>query len=136
MYAPLHPLLYNKIGVYMGIHFFLIFALKHRLWVLVRTTINVLSIDKKNITLFHLKIILTAVKKLLYITSACFRNGLNYFSSQDDNKKTKHKISNITINCISHCFQNMVSSVNLGFLRCLDTVYIKLNLLMGFECNV
>ena len=28
---------YNKIGVYRGIHNFLIFALKHRLWVLVRT---------------------------------------------------------------------------------------------------
>ena len=64
-------LLYSEIGVYMGIHFFLIFALKHRLWVLVRTlrrfqrvhTINVLSKNKKNITIFHLKIIFfTAVK--------------------------------------------------------------------------
>ena len=32
------PLLYSKIGVYRGIHFFLIFAPKHRLWVLVRTS--------------------------------------------------------------------------------------------------
>ena len=34
---PLLPHFYNfsKIGVYRGIHFFLIFALKHRLWVLV-----------------------------------------------------------------------------------------------------
>ena len=31
------PLLYNIIGVYRGIHYFLIFALKHGLWVLVRT---------------------------------------------------------------------------------------------------
>ena len=29
------PLLYSKTGVYKGIHYFLIFALKHRLWVLV-----------------------------------------------------------------------------------------------------
>ena len=62
------PLLYSKIGVYRGIHYFLIFGLKYRLWVLVRTpkrvpTINVLSKNKKNITIFHLKIIfLPAVK--------------------------------------------------------------------------
>ena len=31
------PLLYSKIGVYRGIHYFLIFAQKHRFWVLVRT---------------------------------------------------------------------------------------------------
>ena len=31
------PLLYSEIGVYRGIHNFLFFALKHRLWVLVRT---------------------------------------------------------------------------------------------------
>ena len=57
-------------GVYI---IFLIFALKHRLWVLVGTaslrrfqrvpTINVLSKNKKNIIIFHLKInIFTAVK--------------------------------------------------------------------------
>ena len=44
-------------GVYI---LFLIFALKHRLWV---PTINVLSKNKKNIIFFHLKInIFTAVK--------------------------------------------------------------------------
>ena len=31
------PLLYSKTGVYRSIHYFLIFALKHILWVLVRT---------------------------------------------------------------------------------------------------
>ena len=31
------PLLYSKTGVYRGIHYFLVFALKHRLLVLVRT---------------------------------------------------------------------------------------------------
>ena len=34
---PYTPLLYSKTGVYSGIHYFLAFALKHRLWVLVRT---------------------------------------------------------------------------------------------------
>ena len=71
---PYTPLLYSKTGVYRGLHYFLIFALKHRLWVLVRTasprrfkhepTINVLSKKKeKNLTIFRLKIIIfTAVK--------------------------------------------------------------------------
>ena len=37
-YIPPHtPLLYSKTGVCRGIPIFLIFALKHRLWVLVRT---------------------------------------------------------------------------------------------------
>ena len=36
--TPLYtPLLYSKTWVYRGIHNFHIFALKHRLWVLVRT---------------------------------------------------------------------------------------------------
>ena len=34
---PYTLLLYSKTGVYRGIHYFLIFALKHILWVLVRT---------------------------------------------------------------------------------------------------
>ena len=37
MNTPLHPSFYSKTGVYRGIHFFPIFALKHRSWVLVRT---------------------------------------------------------------------------------------------------
>ena len=46
-YIPPHtPLLYSKTGVCRGIPIFLIFAPKHRLWVLVRTT---LSKNKKNI---------------------------------------------------------------------------------------
>ena len=58
MYTPLHPLLYSKIGVYRGKHYFLIFAPKHRLF------IYVLSKNKKNITFFHMKIIIfTVVKK-------------------------------------------------------------------------
>ena len=51
MNTPLHPILYSKSGVYRGIHYFLIFALKHILWVLVRTAS------------FQLKIVIfTAVK--------------------------------------------------------------------------
>ena len=63
-----HPLLYNKTGVYRGIHYFLIFALKHRLWVLteaVLTCTHDLCFEQKNknIKNFHLKInIFTAVK--------------------------------------------------------------------------
>ena len=34
---PYTPILYSKTGVYRGLHHFLIFALKHILWVLVRT---------------------------------------------------------------------------------------------------
>ena len=35
---PLTPHFYIvKLGFYRGIHYFLIFALKHRLWVLIRT---------------------------------------------------------------------------------------------------
>ena len=34
---PYTPLLYCKTGVYRGIYYFLIFALKHRLWVPVRS---------------------------------------------------------------------------------------------------
>ena len=71
-YTVTPPLLYRKIGVYRGIYYFLVFALKGRLWVLVRTalrqfqplpTIYVYSKYKKNITTFHLKIVIfTAMK--------------------------------------------------------------------------
>ena len=52
---PYTPLLYRKTGVCRGIPIFLIFALKHRLWVLVPTT-YVLSKNKKNIKILQLKI--------------------------------------------------------------------------------
>ena len=52
---PYTPLLYTKVGVYKGKHDFLIFALKQRLWVLVRTTIYVLCKNKKNIEVFRQK---------------------------------------------------------------------------------
>ena len=54
------PLLYSKIGVYRGIHNFIIFVLKHRLCEL---TIYVLNKNKKHIIIFHLKVnIFIAVK--------------------------------------------------------------------------
>ena len=37
MKTPLHPTYIDKTGVYRGLHYFIIFALKHILWVLVRT---------------------------------------------------------------------------------------------------
>ena len=57
---PLSPHFYIvKLG-FTRVYIFLIFALKHRLWV---PTIYVLSKNKKKITIFHLKIIIiTAVK--------------------------------------------------------------------------
>ena len=52
---------YGEDSVMAGIHFFLIFAAKHRLWVLVR--INVSCKNKKNIKKYHLKMnIFTVVK--------------------------------------------------------------------------
>ena len=69
-------LLYSKVGVYRGIHYFLIFALKHRLWILARTAVitcthnlffeQIEKIIKKN----QLEIVIfTAIKirSILYI---------------------------------------------------------------------
>ena len=77
-YAPLLP--HSKTGVYRGIYYFLMFALKHRSWVLVRTASGAVSEavltctlnlrfgqNMKNITNFHLKItIFTQVKITVY----------------------------------------------------------------------
>ena len=52
------PLLYSEIGVYRGIHYFLIFALKYSLWVLVRTT----SLSEAVLTSTH-NYVLTKNKK-------------------------------------------------------------------------
>ena len=51
--TPLYSILYSKTGVCRGIPIFLIFAPKHRLWIL---TIYVLSKNKKNIKIFQLQI--------------------------------------------------------------------------------
>ena len=77
---PYTPLLYSKTGVCRGIPIFLIFAPKHRLWVLVRTTsarrfyhvptIYVLSKNKKNIKIFQLKIF-----NFLKLKNLCILHG-------------------------------------------------------------
>ena len=83
VYIPLHPLLYIKTGVYMGTHYFLIFAIKHRLFGLLRTasvrrflrvpTINVLSKNKKKNNKFSSeKYQFYGREKLLFIAWSCF----------------------------------------------------------------
>ena len=79
---PYTPLLYSKIGVYRSMHYFRIFALKHRLWVLLRTSKAVLTCAhnlffeqkiKRNIKLFHMKIInFYKFEKLHYFEWACY----------------------------------------------------------------
>ena len=83
---PLTPHFYSKTMVYRGIHYILIIALKHRLWVLIRTasmrrflcvpTINVLSKNKKKYVsrFFNRKLSFLQQKKTQYITWACYRN--------------------------------------------------------------
>ena len=67
---PLKPHFYIvKLGFtwVLGIHFFLISALKHRSWVLERVpTIYVLSKNKKNIPIFLLKIIIFTCTSVKY----------------------------------------------------------------------
>ena len=54
MNTPLHP--NCETGV-TGVYLFLIFAMKHRLWVLIRTASRyVFSKNKKSIKMFNLKI--------------------------------------------------------------------------------
>ena len=80
---PLH--VYSKTGVYRGMHFLLIVALKHRLWVHVRTalmrrflrvsTIFVLSKIKKKFKYFHFcsrKILRTLHRLIIVMLSAHF----------------------------------------------------------------
>ena len=75
---PLEPHFYIvKLGVYMDVHFFLIFAPKHRLWVLVRTASARRSEREPTIyvvvfSIEHFQLL--QFKNNLYITWACFRN--------------------------------------------------------------
>ena len=75
---PLTPHFYSEIGVNRGIHYFLLFALKHRSWVLVRTAttmIYVLIWNKKSITFFSSENHHFYSRELLqYITRTCLRN--------------------------------------------------------------
>ena len=71
---PYTPLLNSKTGVYRGKHYFLIFALKHILWVLVRTASifeQKYENSQNNLTeSCHF----FSREKSLYIAWACFRN--------------------------------------------------------------
>ena len=78
MYSRDTPLSYNKIGVYRGIHNFLIFALKHRLCV---PTIYVLSKNKEISQFFIGKLPFLQPLKSLHIAWACFRNEEACFCS-------------------------------------------------------
>ena len=72
------PLLYSKTGVHRGIHYFLIFALKHILWVLVRTaSIYVLSKNMKMVKKSTENCHFHSREQSLYIAWACFRNEDN-----------------------------------------------------------
>ena len=82
---PYTPLLYSKTGVYRGLHFFLIFALKHILWVLDEADLTCnhnicfeqeYEKGKKKSTencRFYSR------EKSLYIAWACFRNACFFF---------------------------------------------------------
>ena len=84
---PQTPLLYSKTGVCMGIPVFLIFAPKHRLWVLVRVAVLTSThnlcltfgakirkisffFSSENFQFLHLK-------KSLYIAWASFHNEIS-----------------------------------------------------------
>ena len=63
LFIPLGPHFYIVILRFIGVYIFLIFALKHRSWVLDKTARSMRCAKKENITIFHLKItIFTAVK--------------------------------------------------------------------------
>ena len=88
------PLLYSKTGVYRGIRYFLIFVLKHILWVLseaVLTCTHKLCFRANFIIYYYMKIVKKSTEifhfysheKSLYIALACFRNVclvLSFFS--------------------------------------------------------
>ena len=84
MKTPYIPLLYSKTGVYRDIHYFLIFSLKHRLWVLVSTEAVLTCTNdlcfRAKIRKYHKfssKNNYCYIREILqYIVWACFRNGL------------------------------------------------------------
>ena len=80
-----HPLtphfLYSKTGVYRGIHYFLIFALNYRLWVLVEAVLtcthNICIEQKyeKSQKISPENCHFCSREKSLYVAWACFCNG-------------------------------------------------------------
>ena len=89
MHTPLHPTFYtsSKTWVYMGIHYFLIFALKHGLWVLVSEAVLTFTHNlcfeqkyensKKKISPENSDFY--SREKSLYVALACLRNVLFVF---------------------------------------------------------
>ena len=80
---PIKPHFYSKTGVCGGIPIFLIFALKHRLYV---PTIYVLSKNKKKITFFPLKFSFFTDEKNLHILNGLvfvINNFANLFNSKE-----------------------------------------------------
>ena len=73
---PCTPLLHSKTGVYRGMHYFLIFALKHMQWVL-KCTHNIYFLSK-NIKIVKKKATenchFYGGEKSLYIAWVCFCN--------------------------------------------------------------
>ena len=118
---PYIPLLYCKTVVYRGIHYSLIFALKHILWVLVRTAsmrrfqrvhiIYVLSKNMKIVQKIQLKIVIfTAVKNRCILHGRVFvmwgsmgsklRGRLNMMICND--METKAKYNYFAMLCIHY----------------------------------
>ena len=104
-HTPYHLFYIVKQG-FTGVYIIcFIFALKHRLWVLVRTAsvINVLSKNKKNIIFkfssenydFYSREI------LLYIAWACLRNDMRKIY-QNYSYENLHFCTNLYIRCILH----------------------------------
>ena len=77
----LHNNIEKLSGVFRGMHYFLNFALKHRLWVLVNSSnvyqqSYVLSKNKKTIAIFHMKMIMFTAVEYCSILHRCVF-GLN-----------------------------------------------------------
>ena len=78
---PYTALLYNKTGVFRGLHYFLIFVLKHILWVLNEAVLPCTHKicfeqtyeNSQNISTEYCHFY--SREKSQYITWACFRNG-------------------------------------------------------------
>ena len=96
LYPPYTSLLYSKTGVYRGTHYFLVFALNYRPWVLVRTCTHNLCFEQKyeNSKKIQLKIIIFFIhEKSLYIAWACFCNEKRVSNEQEPPKSERKSCS-------------------------------------------
>ena len=83
---PQTPLLYSKNGVCRGIPIFLIFALKHRLWVLVRTASAVIFYIFKNLYILHGHVFITVKKFPCYPRAFKIDNVISWTRSSMDHE--------------------------------------------------